>query len=181
MTSPETIRTDLARLWDTGANAYELAQAVMRAADIESADLELEVEGVISRALLAREFVDLSKLAAEVAKVLPGAPGVASEPKPEDQKQADAPNYEAIAYGLADLMASLLLMLRPTPDWMGTLMNGETGEKYAWEEAVTRLIEKLPGLSVDRRYLKAKGLPAKERRKRYRELELEKQAKEQAA
>ena len=104
-----------------------------------------------------------------------------AQARPEDQKQADAPNYEAIAYEMADLMASLLLMLRPTPDWKGTLMNGETGEKYAWEEAVTRLIEKLPGFSVDRRYLEAKELPAKERRKRYRELELEKQAKEQAA
>lgn len=73
MTSTETIRSALARLWDAGANAYELAQAVMKAADIESADLELEVESVIARALLAREFVDVAKVAEGVAKVLPRA------------------------------------------------------------------------------------------------------------
>jgi hypothetical protein len=72
MTPAETIRTALAPLWDTGANAYELAQAVMKAADIESADLELEVESVIARALKARELIDLAKVAAEVAKLLPG-------------------------------------------------------------------------------------------------------------
>ena len=73
MTPTETICTALAKLWNTGANAYELAQAVMQAADIEDADLELEVESVIARALLVREFVDLSKVAAELSKVLPGS------------------------------------------------------------------------------------------------------------
>lgn len=34
--SPGTICDTLARLWDTGANAYELAQAVMLAADIKA-------------------------------------------------------------------------------------------------------------------------------------------------
>ena len=82
MTPTETIRTALADLWDTGANAYELAQAVMKAADLESPDLEIEVESVISRALLAREFVDLSKVAAEVAKVLPSATSETCEPGP---------------------------------------------------------------------------------------------------
>ena len=98
-----------------------------------------------------------------------------------DQKPADESDYGAIAYEMAGLMASLLLTLRPTADWTGMLMNDDTGERYTWEEAVARMIEKLPGLSVDRRYLEAKELPAKERRKRYSELELEKQAKEQAA
>ena len=71
MTSTAAIRTALAGLWDTGANAYELAQAVMQAADLENGDIEFEVESVIARALLAREFADLSKVAAGVAKVLP--------------------------------------------------------------------------------------------------------------
>ena len=86
MTPTETIRSALADLWDTGANAYELAQAVMKAADIEIADLELEVESVISRALPAREFVDVSKVAAEVAKVLP--PELPKLPPMEDIAEA---------------------------------------------------------------------------------------------
>lgn len=81
--SPDTIRATLARLWETNATAYDIAWAVLKAEDIESDDLEIEVESVISRALKAREFIDLGKLAAEVAKLLP--PEVKWYPADADQ------------------------------------------------------------------------------------------------
>ena len=72
MTLIETIRATLDRLWETDATAYDIAWAILKAADIESDDLEIKVESVISRALKAKELVDLAKVAVEVVRLLPG-------------------------------------------------------------------------------------------------------------
>ena len=80
------------------------------------------------------------------------------------------PNYKAIAEEMAQKLNMALTKLRHTSDWMGTLCNRETGENYTWEESFARSIEKIPNYQVDRRWIEAKYLPAKERRKRYAEL-----------
>jgi hypothetical protein len=79
-------------------------------------------------------------------------------------------NYKAIAEEMANQLNMALTRLRATSDWMGTLRNRDTGECYTWEESFARSIEKIPKYQVDRRWIEAKYLPAKERRKRYAEL-----------
>ena len=90
-------------------------------------------------------------------------------------------DWEELAYEMADAMGKMLLRLRHTSDWIGTLQNPETGERYSWEEMFARLIERIPGLEVDRRYFEAKELPAKQRRARYQELDKEMAEKRKAA
>ncbi len=82
-------------------------------------------------------------------------------------------NYKAIAEEMAQQLNMALTKLRTTSDWMGTLRNRDTGECYTWEESFARSIEKIPNWKVDRRWIEAKQLPAKERRKRYWELSQE--------
>ena len=97
--------------------------------------------------------------------------GVGKNPTPE-------PDYKDIAHEMAAQLGMAIIRLRENPDWLGVLVNRETGERYSWEESFARSIERLPELKVDRRYLEAKQLPAKQRRARYAELEAEKRARE---
>lgn len=76
-------------------------------------------------------------------------------------------NYKLIAEEMAHQLNMALTKLRHNADWMGTLYNRETNETYTWEESFIRSIERIPNWKVDRRWVEAKYLPAKQRRERY--------------
>lgn len=86
-------------------------------------------------------------------------------------------DWKSIAEDMADQLSMAISKLKNTSDWTGTLRNNTTGECYPWEESFARSIERMPGYKVDRRYMEAKWLPAKQRQKAFRDLYLEKQEK----
>ena len=81
--------------------------------------------------------------------------------------------YKEIAYEMAEKMTMALIKLQHTSDWVGTLRNHKTGESYTWEESFARSLERLPGFKIDRRWLEAKYLPAKQRRAEWAKLRKE--------
>lgn len=82
-------------------------------------------------------------------------------------------DWKSIAYEMAQQLTMALTKLESTREWTGTLRNNATGEMYTWEESFIRSIERIPGASVDRRWVEAKRLPAKQRRQEYAKLHAE--------
>jgi hypothetical protein len=90
-------------------------------------------------------------------------------------------DWEDIAKEMAQQLNMALTKLRHNPDWTGIVLNNETGERYTWEESFIRSIERIPDWTVDRRWIEAKRLPAKQRRAAYAALYAEHLAKSGAA
>lgn len=74
-------------------------------------------------------------------------------------------NYEKLAQECLGWLDMAIMQLKETSDWTGHMRDKKTKEIYAWEEGMARTMEKFPNVKVDRRWLEAKYLPAKERRK----------------
>lgn len=86
------------------------------------------------------------------------------------RKTHKEPDWEAIAKTMALQLNMAITKLRHMPDWLGILYDQESGKTYDWEESFIKTIELIPGWTVDRRWVQAKHLPARKRRKAYREL-----------
>jgi hypothetical protein len=82
-------------------------------------------------------------------------------------------DWEDIAREMAQQLSMALTKLRTDSSWTGTLRNNRTGEMYTWEESFIRSIERIPNWTVDRRWIEAKYLPAKQRRVAYAALHAE--------
>ena len=82
-------------------------------------------------------------------------------------------DWQDIALEMAQQLEMALTRLKNTGDWTGVLYNRETGLRQTWEESFAKSIERVPGWTVDRRYIEAKYLPAKQRREAWRKLDVE--------
>jgi hypothetical protein len=85
----------------------------------------------------------------------------------------EQPDWQSIALEMAQQLEMALTRLTNTRDWTGVLYNRETGLKQTWENSFANSIERVPGWKVDRRYIEAKYLPAKQRRDEWRKLDAE--------
>ncbi|MBP3958365.1 hypothetical protein J8F10_24210 [Gemmata sp. G18] len=141
--------------------AWEQARRVLVAVE--------ERRSMSSEQVQNRDTLNLS----EAARLTPTDAMPLAASAPFEEPDEGTMDWKELAYEMADQLGMALLRLRHTSEWTGTLRNHETGLSYTWEESFARSIEKLPGLSVDRRYLEAKSLPAKDRRAEYRRLDAE--------
>lgn len=74
-------------------------------------------------------------------------------------------NYEKLANECLGWLDMAIMQLKANADWTGNMRDKKSGEYYSWQEGMARTMDKFPSVSVDRRYIEAQYLSAKERRK----------------
>lgn len=82
--------------------------------------------------------------------------------------RSEKPNWKEIALFLAQQVNFAITYLAPKSG-SGMILNTNTGEMQHWRERFAEAMERIPGITVDREALYAFDLPAKERRKFFKD------------
>lgn len=78
------------------------------------------------------------------------------------------PDWKAIALHLGQQVNFAITYLSPKSG-SGLILNTNTGETQNWKERFADALERIPGVKVDREAMHALSLPARERRKFFKD------------